>query len=144
MSDTFEMLRRRFLVQCVVLIGCLNSYYGTTYSAEKEPQAVINLERDAKVDEHELQLEDVQSADPEADFKHALEKGDYRFVGYWGFILVTPGVEETSRHYVIQYGIKTIDGTSDMIDEKQKRAGEYATQYNKLLLQELEHRSKAQ
>ena len=91
------------------------------------------------------ELARLKSADPEVDVQVAMRKGDYRFVGLMGYALEVPGINqrEFQEKYRDQYGVKTIEGTSDYLETPE--IGElwllgrrYAERYNRLLLEEIE------
>ena len=94
----------------------------------------------ADVTESALTLQGVQSADPAADVKQALADHDYRFIGVRGYALEVPGAEDVYE----PFGVKIIEGTSDVMDESQRAAREYASRYNQLLIMELKVQGKIQ
>jgi hypothetical protein len=85
-------------------------------------------------------LRRMERADPVADFKAALAKGDHRFVGIFGIGLSTPGAP---RDFAEKYGVNPIRGTSDCtigheMGRLQSLAEKYAETYNTLLFEHLQ------
>lgn len=81
----------------------------------------------------------------EDDFRRAVDSGDVRFVGVMGYALEVPGVPDYDSKYSRLYGVKVIEGTSDMYrDSLELQRGQfyqrYAENYNRLLLRHLESR----
>ena len=72
-------------------------------------------------------------ADPEMDFRSAIEARDYRFMGVYGYSISSPGVSITCVDPGVD--IKPIEGTSDATDNYEARlfnavARVYAKEYN--------------
>ena len=85
-------------------------------------------------------LRRMEGADPVADFKAAILKGDHRFIGVYGIGLDAPGAP---REFTKKHGINPIRGTSDCIigsemGRLQNLAQKYAETYNKMLLEHLQ------
>ncbi len=84
------------------------------------------------------------SADFRDDFRRAIESGDNRFVGVWGYALEVPGVPDYDELYSESNGVKVIAGTSDNFEVMGDDAyhntfsRNYARGYNSLLLSHLE------
>ncbi|HEX8371848.1 MAG TPA: hypothetical protein VF585_03640 [Chthoniobacterales bacterium] len=79
----------------------------------------------------------LDSADPQRDLAAALDRGDRRFIGVYGYAPFTPGVEPPlfSR-------VRYLNGTADVIEGQEhsrlnRLAYHYAETYNRLLLQRL-------
>lgn len=74
----------------------------------------------------------------ERNFAH----GDKRFIGIYGFALYCPGLKDVGYDFIKEYGIRTIHGTSDMIEGEEHGnligiARRYAEVYNQELLKKL-------
>jgi hypothetical protein len=82
----------------------------------------------------------LESANPEIDAKKAIAGKDFRLKAIYGYVLMIPGVnQEDWIEYEKTYGLNPIEGTSDsLINEEharlQKLASEYASKYNKVIL----------
>lgn len=84
-------------------------------------------------------LRRIGDADPAKDFDEAIKNRDFRFVGIHGYALIVPGVENYYERYEKSNGVKTIEGTGDVIlneehEQLQNKARSYAEKYNMLLL----------
>ena len=80
--------------------------------------------------------------DPEDDLQENLAKGDYRFIGIYGYTLFCPGAEELAYGQIEKYGIRPIKGTSDTVASKEhgqliESATQYAKRYNQALIRKL-------
>jgi hypothetical protein len=111
-----------------IIIGCAN--------VKQSPSSEIN-----RMDFMEKNLTEMEASDPIVDFRAALARKDYRFVGIMGYTLDIPGIDENNV-LVRNGGVKVIKGTSDSIVDKedarlQKLARDYAIKYNHLLLKYL-------
>ena len=83
-------------------------------------------------------LKQISKADPKKEFKKAIAKKDYRFMGVYGYTLMVPGVPDYDVKYSKKYKVWGIPGTSDAaLDVKHwkliKKVKKYAEAYNKLL-----------
>jgi hypothetical protein len=94
------------------------------------------------------ELHRLQSADPTSDVEAAFRQGDFRFVGLMGYSLEVPGVDpkEFYEKYSSEFGVKVIRGTSDFMEipeqlELARIGGDYAQQYNQLLIKKIAGRS---
>ena len=72
---------------------------------------------------------------PVIDLDANLKRGERRFVGINGYVCTAPGVEEEDAQLLRHYGMKCLEGTSDMIegDEHEsliRKAEKYAREYN--------------
>jgi len=118
------------LVACVFLSGVVGPYFkridaGTAESPEDVPAELKRLEH----------------ADPEVDFRDAIKRRDFRFLGVAGFTLTVPGVPMSDENIPLleTHGVRVIPGTSDnpVSLTLQMSAARYAERYNKLLLDHL-------
>ena len=83
--------------------------------------------------------------DPKLDIAVAIKGGDFRFYAVNGFASgMVPGTDQyrADKEIIQLYGTQTIAGTTDAFEsdnhaELIKRAWEYASAYNKLLLEYL-------
>ena len=87
------------------------------------------------------ELRKMENANAENDFREAITNHDLRFVGMMGYSLIIPGVEDLEKYrlYRKHFGVRVIEGTSDVIISEEHRhlqglAYNYALQYNKLLI----------
>src|SRR5688572_16880298 len=88
------------------------------------------------------QLRALESADPEAEAEAAVAQGDYRFIRVLQDTEVYPGVPDSSLPLVRRHGARTIENTSDAIENSEHRelqvvAFRYGDRYNKRLLARL-------
>ena len=86
-----------------------------------------------------LKLGEVNSGQALDDFRAAVRREDYHFIGLLGFGLYVPGVRDFRGQYGDRFKVMVIEGTSDFIkSDKQEReqnyAVEYAVAYNHLML----------
>ena len=118
------------LVACRFLSGVVGPYFkridaGTAESPEDVPAELKRLEH----------------ADPEVDFRDAIKRRDFRFLGVAGFTLTVPGVPMSDENIPLleTHGVRVIPGTSDnpVSLTLQMSAARYAERYNKLLLDHL-------
>jgi hypothetical protein len=83
----------------------------------------------------------LEHADPEVDFRDAIRRRDFRFLGIAGFTLTVPGVPRSDENMLLleTQGVRVIPGTGDnpVSLKLQMRAARYAEHYNKLLLDHL-------
>jgi len=88
-------------------------------------------------------LADPERANPEKDFRRAIARHDFRFVGVAGFALDVPGVPDYQTRSWKTNGVKVIAGTSDVGHRDFNAAARvYATRHNAALLKYLAtHRS---
>lgn len=83
------------------------------------------------------------NADAEADFLKAVAHDDFRFIGVDGYVGSYPvGVSNDQFDLTQRYCVKTVNGTSDMIEGErdakfQEAAGKYAERYNTFMLRYL-------
>ena len=84
------------------------------------------------------ELKRLEHADPEVDFRDAIKRRDFRFLGVAGFTLTVPGVPMSDENIPLleTHGVRVIPGTSDnpVSLTLQMVAARYAERYNKLLL----------
>jgi hypothetical protein len=86
------------------------------------------------------QLRWVETADPLIDAKGAVERKDFTLLGVNGYTWTIPGVVEADKFaYRDKYGMKAIEGTSDVIMSAEhgrliELATKYAKTYNEYLL----------
>ena len=102
----------------------------------------IDTTADASSSEYRSFIKVTENADFQSDFNKSIEQGDYRFVGIMAFSLVVPGVPDFDEKFSKSYGIKIIEGTTDSVEDSVALRiaifkNEYATSYNKLLLEYL-------
>jgi hypothetical protein len=94
----------------------------------------------ARVPEDVLLLRWLKKADPIADAKMALAKGDHRLRAVYGLTVFIPGTNSKDFPSLKQhYGINIIEGTSDCIISKEhgqlvELAYQYSKTYNLYLL----------
>lgn len=83
--------------------------------------------------EEVTQLRWVEAADPIIDAKRVVKRKDFTLLGVNGYTWTIPGVAEADKFaYRDKYGMKTIEGTSDMImGSEHERLIELATKYAK-------------
>jgi len=79
---------------------------------------------------------------PEKDLNKNIRSGDLRFVCICGYACYTPGVENSDIDLTKKYGTRCLEGTSDMIENKEhgklmQTAEQYAKRYNTSLLKKL-------
>lgn len=69
----------------------------------------------------------------EADAQRAIDRGDQRLFGVYGYAREVLGVPEVYRYDAGGCGMKMIEGTSDVVHslKAQKRAWDYAERYNR-------------
>lgn len=83
-------------------------------------------------------LSQVKGANPEADLKLAIAKGDLRFIAVNGMAAgMVPGTDQygLDRPFIEAHGTRTIHGTSDYKDARlNELAWAYARTYNRSLL----------
>jgi hypothetical protein len=120
------------LVLGMVVAGC------ATYSEKTNSQ--ISAVAIVKTELASLNLQN-----PESDLEKNFIHGDKRFIGIYGFVLYCPGTQGVSYDFIKQYGIRTIDGTSDALENEehialQRAAIKYAERYNQELLRKLSER----
>jgi len=108
------MTRTTLLLCAALLAGC------TPVRAPEPPDEVA-------------QLRWVETADPIIDAKRAVERKDFTLLGVNGYTWTIPGVAENDKFaYRDKYGMKAIEGTSDMImGAEHGRLIELATKYAK-------------
>ena len=100
--------------------------------AEAKRRAVVSRE-----------LARLKTASPERDLATAWANKDTRFIGVMGYSLSLPGApKEISRAAIMRGQVNPIEGTSDAISSPEEAefnnlAFEYATRYNRLLLQKM-------
>ena len=82
----------------------------------------------------------LKTADPQTDATQALKQNDKRLMAVYGYTLHIPGTKpENFTEYQNTYGLKPIEGTSDMIESEEHGklnalAFKYAKQYNNIIL----------
>ena len=82
----------------------------------------------------------VESADPIADAKAAIAKGNFKLKGVYGLTLVIPGADHSKwEEYRSQYGVDPIKGTTDAREGLEhgrliELAATYAEAYNRQIL----------
>ena len=89
-------------------------------------------------------LSELNIDSPREDLRKNRSRGDNRFVGINGFTCLPPGLDDKEIALVRKYGLRCLEGTSDMIEGKEhekllSRAIAYATAYNKTLFLELKN-----
>lgn len=97
-------------------------------------RTILGRVGDAHVDD----LRTLEHADAAQDVQAAIRGNDLRFLGIAGYVVEVPGAE-TSRHLHEKYGVRVIEGTSDVVFGREHSrligvARRYARQYNALLL----------
>jgi len=82
----------------------------------------------------------VDSADPIADAKAALKRGDHSLRSVYGFTTTIPGTDPIQfEHLKLQYGAVPIEGTSDDLEGEEhhrlvQKSIRYAESYNRYVL----------
>ena len=73
----------------------------------------------------------VDKADPIADYKVALAKGDHRLLAVRGLAVSLPGTAPADLpRYEAAYGVKQIEGTTDgLVNQEHRRLVQRATDY---------------
>ncbi len=111
-----------------------------TVSSEKYEQPITSNTAILKTTLSSLNIEE-----PEKDINKNIKNNDLRFICVCGYACYTPGVEQNDLSLTTKYGIRCLDGTSDMIENDEhaqliKDARKYAEHYNALLLKEIKNR----
>lgn len=128
-------MKKMLAVSIVLLLTISNaprSFAPLSYGQEAVDPATI-LEKELSV----LNLKN-----PEIDMENNYANGDMRFIGIYNWSVICPGVPEDDDALVRKYGVREIDGTSDVIegekhDQLVDAATAYAKSYNKALLKKL-------
>jgi len=132
-----------FLVSLLAAGGC---HFGGLATDNDDELRMINKLRIATSSTASLKttLSCINLNNPSADLARNFEHKDYRFIGICGYVCETPGLEmEDPKHeYPEYFGIRNLDGTSDVIEGDEhyaliQQATEYASKYNVLLLKRL-------
>ena len=108
-----------FIILLLVVYGCQDSAFNTT----------------------SVNVNWLYKANPLDDFKEAIERDDYRFVGVYGYSLTVPGVK--LKCIDAAKDVKPIEGTSDSSSSYEEEkfnaiAKVYADYYNFQLIKYLE------
>jgi outer membrane lipoprotein LolB len=87
-------------------------------------------------------LGNLNLGDPIADLEKNLKGEDKRFIGINGYSCVAPGAENAKEPASAKFGIRCLEGTSDLVEGKAhealiKRAIGYARTYNVELLRRI-------
>lgn len=82
---------------------------------------------------------ELNPATAEADARQSLDRGDRRLLAVAGFSLEIPGTQLTASQAEAAYGIREIEGTSDMLDSPgaeraNANARSYAETYNRTII----------
>jgi hypothetical protein len=82
---------------------------------------------------------------PEEDMKKNASHRDFRFLTVCGYTCYPPGISEVDYPLIKKYGVRYMEGTSDVIEGKEhgyliRKAIEYSENYNRTLLKELKGR----
>jgi hypothetical protein len=115
------MIRIAVLGLVAILVGC------SSVRATEPPSGV-------------RQLRWLETADPITDAKRAVERRDFTLLAVNGYTWSIPGVPEADKFaYRDKYGMKPIEGTSDVIMGTEHArlvdvATKYAKSYNEYLL----------
>jgi hypothetical protein len=134
--------QRRLAALCVVAGILLASSSFLLYKYRIEPEPVFRAQPSAAAsgtfnsDDFQKHAALLESANVSLDVRDAIRSNDFRFLGVKGYGLSAPGV--TSYAYVEKFGIKAIDGTSDVLHNAaqmrlQSVAKRYAREYNQLM-----------
>ena len=89
--------------------------------------------------DYEGMLQWIEKANPQQDAQAALQKGDFRLMGFAQRSLVIPGISpDDSRKYELKCGVRIIEGMTDVIRSEEhlrlmKLAHTYALQYNAVI-----------
>lgn len=80
----------------------------------------------------------LEKANPALDLRKALRKGDFRFVGYWGYARHLPGIPDQKMDFA-EKRLKMLKGSSDVLTQDLSRridrvARTYMKPYNTALL----------
>ena len=91
------------------------------------------------------ELEKLSAGDPRADFEVAKRKGDVAFLAIRGFTIDVPGIGADEKQYLNRAKIRTLEGTSDVVQDENERKlrlrlREYAKKYNRLVLEFVTHK----
>ena len=84
----------------------------------------------------------VEKADPIADVKAAISRGDHRLLAVRGLTVSLPGTDRNDLpRYEAAYGVKQIEGTTDGLVNQEhgrlvQRATDYAKAYNLFMIHE--------
>ena len=128
------------------LILILLLVYSVSCNNEKQQSSSMKLEIDSTTDisvsEEHTFIDVLENALYQDDFNESIKRGDYRFVGVMGFALIIPGVPDYDEKYEKSNSVKIIEGTTDSYEDSVALRiavfkNEYATSYNKLLLEYL-------
>ena len=135
------MFIRRKLIFVFIMIGLFVSCNKDEQQAKSMKIEIDTTALNSNSD-YRLFIKVADNADYRSDFKTSIEKGDYRFVGVMGFALITPGVPDYDEKYEKSNSVKIIEGTTDSYEDSVALRiavfkNEYATSYNKLLLEYL-------
>lgn len=129
-------LTRRYvfaLIACLFFNSSVDSHF-TRIDAE-------TADGPEEVEEVPAELKRLEQANPEVDFRDAIKRRDFRFLGVAGFTLTVPGVPMSDENMPLleTHGVRVIPGTSDNPASLtlQISAARYAERYNKLLLDHL-------
>ena len=90
-----------------------------------------------------VRADSIARLDPARELAHALERGDRRFIGLQGYSQIAPGLDHRHPLYPKQGTMRIVEGTSDSVWAPEVKrlneiAAEYATRYNRMLVQELQ------
>lgn len=107
-----------------------------TFVAAKEPESPKRAKNGF------VQRQQIEGGNPKRDCERAVAEGDFRLVGVMDVGLQLPGVGKDHLKLLKIYGVKIVEGTSDVVespadDSFQRTAIGYAKQYNIHLLQRI-------
>ncbi len=93
---------------------------------------------------YEGQIYALDNSNPRDDLLRSVKSGDKRFVAVQSIALVCPGIPRNDFTVGLRkkYGMKIIAGTTDLLEDElatklSRKASQYASEYNTLLLQHL-------
>ncbi len=87
-------------------------------------------------------LENLNLPNPAEDAEKHIVNNDFRFIGIFGYSCYSPGVDKDNLSLTEKYGIRCLEGTSDVIEDDLhmrlfEEAIKYAETYNRALLKKL-------
>jgi hypothetical protein len=118
---------------CLLLLGALSGIARAQGSDTTARRVLAELRQRADSIEH---------LDVNRELALALARGDRRFIGVRGYVIIAPGVALGDPFYPKQDQMRAVEGTSDHIWAPEvarlnRVASEYASRYNRLLLSRL-------
>lgn len=122
-------MRARYIALAAwMLLLCGSIFLGSNgFSSERSNIAVLRTTLSSLDLEH-----------PERDVAKNVAHGDFQFIGINGFTCDAPGTESDPDALIRKFGVRCLDGTSDVIEGEEHRkliekARAYAERYNRAL-----------